>query len=51
MGTSSLRAPGLSEEDPNGTDDVTGINTARDLPESDDYQARTIEFVKSQQEN
>ena len=40
---------GQSGQDPNGTDDVTGVKTARDLPNPDDYQQETIDFLKAQQ--
>jgi transcriptional regulator with XRE-family HTH domain len=35
--------------DPNGTDDVTGVKTARDLDNSVDYQAKITAFLKAQQ--
>jgi transcriptional regulator with XRE-family HTH domain len=41
--------PGLSGQDPNGTADITGVKTARDLPNADDYQQETIDFLKGQQ--
>jgi hypothetical protein len=41
--------PGLSGQDPNGSDDVTGVKTDRDLDNSDDYQARITAFLKDQQ--
>lgn len=40
--------PGQSGDDPNGTDDVTGVRTALDLPNADDYQQETIDFLKDQ---
>jgi hypothetical protein len=42
--------PGLSGEDPNGSGDITGVKTARDLGNADDYQAATIAMLKQQQE-
>jgi hypothetical protein len=34
--------PGLSGEDPNGSGDITGVKTARDLGNADDNQAATL---------
>jgi transcriptional regulator with XRE-family HTH domain len=31
------------------SDDITGVKTARDLPNADDYQQKTIDFLKGQQ--
>lgn len=41
--------PGLSGQDPNGSDDITGVKTARDLDNADDYQAKITAFLKDQQ--
>jgi hypothetical protein len=40
---------GQSGHDPNGTDDITGVKTAGDLPNADDYQQETIDFLRDQQ--
>ena len=49
LDSSGSWVPGLSGQDPNGTDDITGVRTARDLDNSDDYQARITAFLKDQQ--
>jgi plasmid maintenance system antidote protein VapI len=42
--------PGLSGQDPDGSDDVTGVKTARDLNNADDYLAQTIAMLRDQQQ-
>lgn len=49
LDSSGSWVPGISGQDPNGTDDVTGVKTARDLDNSDDYQAKITAFLKDQQ--
>lgn len=49
LDSSGSWVPGQSGDDPNGTDDITGVKTARDLPNADDYQQETIDFLKDQQ--
>jgi transcriptional regulator with XRE-family HTH domain len=49
LDSSGSWVPGLSGQDPNGSDDVTGVRTARDLPNSTDYQQETIDFLRDQQ--
>ncbi len=41
--------PGLSGQDPNGADDITGVKTARDLTGATDYEQETIDFLKQHQ--
>ncbi|HXM02943.1 MAG TPA: hypothetical protein VN939_10100 [Chthoniobacterales bacterium] len=40
----------LSGQDPNGTDDITGVKTARDLDNADDYMQQTIAMLRDQQQ-
>jgi transcriptional regulator with XRE-family HTH domain len=49
LDSSGAWVSGQSGQDPNGTDDITGVKTARDLDNSDDYQARITAFLKDQQ--
>jgi hypothetical protein len=41
---------GQSGQDPNGSDDITGVTTARDLNNADDYLAQTIAMLRDQQQ-
>jgi transcriptional regulator with XRE-family HTH domain len=43
------RGKAMKLDSSNGTDDVTGVKTARDLDNSDDYQAKITAFLKAQQ--
>jgi transcriptional regulator with XRE-family HTH domain len=49
LDSSASWVPGQSGVDPSGSGDVTGVKTARDLPNADDYQQETIDFLKGQQ--